>query len=116
MSRLRPLVHLAALAALAAFAFALGRYLSDPTGWADLALLIVVALAVGWCIARLYRPGGLASFSSALPRERAAADERKPPPERAPERRPVPPGRRPGVGMPFADDPGDEPPRRLWSR
>lgn len=115
MSRLRWIAHVAAVAALGVLAFAVGDFATDPNP-TDLILLVVAALVVGWCLSRLYRPGGLASFSAARPRDRAPAAPETPrsgEPAKPPTARPA---RRPGVGMPFADDSGGEPERRLWSR
>jgi competence ComEA-like helix-hairpin-helix protein len=55
----RAAVHLAAALALAALAFAVGRWLRDPAPGGP--LLILVGAAILWVVAvgRLYRPGGL---------------------------------------------------------
>jgi competence ComEA-like helix-hairpin-helix protein len=52
-------VHLAAALAIAALAFALGRWLRDPAAGAPLLILIGGALVLGAALRRLYRPGGL---------------------------------------------------------
>jgi competence ComEA-like helix-hairpin-helix protein len=55
----RAAVHLAAALALAALAFAVGRWLRDPAPGGP--LLVLVGAAILWAVAvgRLYRPGGL---------------------------------------------------------
>lgn len=55
---MRAAVHLAAALALAALAFAIGRWLRDPSPGAP--LLILLGAAILWVVAagRLYRPGG----------------------------------------------------------
>jgi competence ComEA-like helix-hairpin-helix protein len=55
----RAAVHLAAALALAALAFAIGRWLRDPSPGGS--LLILLGAAILWVVAvrRLYRPGGL---------------------------------------------------------
>ena len=56
---MRAAVHLAAALALAALAFAFGRWLRDPSPGGP--LLILLGAAILWVVAvrRLYRPGGL---------------------------------------------------------
>jgi competence ComEA-like helix-hairpin-helix protein len=68
----RAVVHTAAALALAALAFAAGRWLRDPSPGG--ALLILLGAAIVWVVAvrRLYRPGGLG---------RAAVVAPPPPPE-----------------------------------
>jgi competence protein ComEA len=55
----RAAVHLAAALALAALAFAVGRWLRDPSPGGS--LLILLGAAILWVVAvrRLYGPGGL---------------------------------------------------------
>jgi competence ComEA-like helix-hairpin-helix protein len=55
----RAAVHVAAALALAALAFAIGRWLRDPSPGGS--LLILLGAAILWVVAvrRLYRPGGL---------------------------------------------------------
>jgi competence ComEA-like helix-hairpin-helix protein len=55
----RGAVHVAAALALAALAFAVGRWLRDPSPGGP--FLILLAAAILWVVAvrRLYRPGGL---------------------------------------------------------
>jgi competence ComEA-like helix-hairpin-helix protein len=55
----RAAVHLAAALALAALAFAIGRWLRDPSPGGS--LLILLGAAILWVVAvrRLYGPGGL---------------------------------------------------------
>jgi hypothetical protein len=55
----RAAVHVAAALALAALAFAVGRWLRDPSPGGP--FLILLAAAILWVVAvrRLYRPGGL---------------------------------------------------------
>ena len=70
---LRILANVAALAALAAFGLALGRFMRDPTPGGAIALgLVLVILLTG--LARLYRPGGLARGGE--PREPADPDKK----------------------------------------
>ena len=56
---MRAAVHLAAALALAALAFAIGRWLRDPSPGGS--LLILLGAAILWVVAvrRLYGPGGL---------------------------------------------------------
>jgi competence ComEA-like helix-hairpin-helix protein len=56
---LRRLAHLTALAAIAAWALALGRWLRAPDAGASLFGLLLVAAALMTALSRLYRPGGV---------------------------------------------------------
>ena len=76
----RAVVHLAAVLALAALAFAYGRWLRDPSPGEPLVLLILTTIAFAAAVRRLYGPGGLG-------RRRAAAErEPEPGPEPADDR------------------------------
>jgi hypothetical protein len=55
----RALIHLAAVLALAAVAFAFGRWLREPAPGGPLIVLCAVALLCALALRRLYRPGGL---------------------------------------------------------
>jgi len=74
----RAVVHLAAAFALAALAFAFGRWLRDPSPGASLLLLLWAALVLGTALRRLYGPGGLGR--AAHPEAIAVAPEPDPPP------------------------------------
>jgi len=56
---MRAVVHLATALAFAALAFAVGRWLRDPSPGGPLVLLICAAVVFGAAIRRLYAPGGL---------------------------------------------------------
>ena len=75
---MRAVVHLAAALALAALAFAFGRWLRDPSPGASLLILLGAALALGAALRRLYGPGGLGR--AAEPEAIAVAPELEPPP------------------------------------
>jgi competence protein ComEA len=71
----RGLVHLAAGLAVAALAFAFGRWLRDPEPGGAVALLLVAVAGTALAARRLYGPGGLgrrrvAAAVSAPPRPR----------------------------------------------
>ena len=68
---MRALVHVAAALAIAALAFAFGRWLRDPSPGGPLLILVGAAILLTVAMARLYRPGGLG---------RAAEPEREPEP------------------------------------
>ena len=72
------MVHLAAALALAALAFALGRWLRDPAAGAPLLVLLGGALVLGASLRRLYGPGGLGR----APEPVVAAPEPEPPDDR----------------------------------
>src|SRR3954451_4107872 len=55
----RAAVHLAAALALAALAFAIGRWLRDPSPGGSLLILLGAAILWGVAVRRVYRPGGL---------------------------------------------------------
>jgi competence ComEA-like helix-hairpin-helix protein len=55
----RAVVHLAAALAIAALAFAFGRWLRDPSPGASLVILLGATLVLGAALRRLYGPGGL---------------------------------------------------------
>jgi competence ComEA-like helix-hairpin-helix protein len=55
----RAAVHLAAAVALAALAFAIGRWLRDPSPGGSLLILIGAAILWVAAVRRLYGPGGL---------------------------------------------------------
>jgi competence ComEA-like helix-hairpin-helix protein len=74
----RAVVHLAAALALAALAFAAGRWLRDPSAGGSLILLLCAIAVFAAAIRRLYGPGGLG-------RKRAAAAAPVPEPEPEPE-------------------------------
>jgi competence protein ComEA len=76
-SMLRLLAHFAALAALAAWALALGRWLRDPDAGASLVALVLLAAVIAAGLRRLYGPRGIATLAPAVP---AAAPEPPPPP------------------------------------
>ena len=73
----RAVVLLVAALALAALAFAFGRWLRDPSPGGPTALLLLATILFGAAVRHLYRPGGLG-------RRRVAA-EPTPEPEPAPE-------------------------------
>ena len=56
---MRAVVHLAAALALAALAFAVGRWLRDPSPGGSLVLLLCAAAVFVAAVGRLYAPGGL---------------------------------------------------------
>ena len=56
---MRAVVHLAAALAIAALAFAFGRWLRDPSPGASLLVLLGATLVLGAALRRLYGPGGL---------------------------------------------------------
>jgi competence ComEA-like helix-hairpin-helix protein len=72
----RALVHLAAALAVAALAFAFGRWLRDPAAGAPLLILLGGAVVLGAALRRLYGPGGLGRAP-----EPGAAEPEPPPPE-----------------------------------
>jgi competence ComEA-like helix-hairpin-helix protein len=55
----RPLIHLAAVLALAAVAVAFGRWLRDAEPGGPLIVLTATAVLCALALRRLYRPGGL---------------------------------------------------------
>ena len=63
----RALLHLTAVLALAAVAFAFGRWLRDPAPGGPLIVLCAVALLCALALQRLYRPGGLGREPVAVP-------------------------------------------------
>jgi len=78
-------VHLAAALAVAALAFAFGRWLRDPAAGAPLLLLLGGALVLGAALRRLYGPGGLgraAEPAVAAPEPVVAEPEPEPPDDR----------------------------------
>ena len=77
---MRAVVHLAAALALAALAFAFGRWLRDPSPGASLLVLLGATLVVGAALRRLYGPGGLGRAA-----EPEAVVEPQPEPPPAPE-------------------------------
>ena len=56
---MRAVVHLAAALALAALAFAVGRWLRDPSPGGPLILLLCATAVFAAAVRRLYSPGGL---------------------------------------------------------
>jgi competence ComEA-like helix-hairpin-helix protein len=56
---MRAVVHLAAALALAALAFAIGRWLRDPSPGGPLVLLVCATAVFVAALRRLYRSGGL---------------------------------------------------------
>ena len=77
---MRAVVHLAAALALAALAFALGRWLRDPSPGGSLLILLGATLVLGAALRRLYRPGGLGRVPQAV----VVEPEPLPPPEPEP--------------------------------
>ncbi len=75
---MRAVVHLAAALALAALAFAFGRWLRDPSPGGSLLVLLGATLVVGAALRRLYGPGGLGR--AAEPEAVVVAPEPEPPP------------------------------------
>jgi competence protein ComEA len=72
----RAVVHAAAALALAALAFAAGRWLRDPSPGGP--LLILLGAAIVWVVAvrRLYRPGGLGRAAVVAPPPPEPPDDR----------------------------------------
>jgi competence protein ComEA len=72
----RAVVHAAAALALAALAFAAGRWLRDPAPGGS--LLILLGAAIVWVVAvrRLYRPGGLGRAAVVAPPPPEPPDDR----------------------------------------
>ena len=64
---MRAVVHLATALAFAALAFAIGRWLRDPSAGGPLVLLICAAVVFGAAIRRLYAPGGLGRKRAVAP-------------------------------------------------
>jgi hypothetical protein len=83
VTALRTLAHVASVLALAALAFAVGRWLRDPAVDGELAALVVVAIAVGLALRRLYGPEGVAALRRRGP-ARPVAEERPAEPETEP--------------------------------
>jgi len=78
-------VHLAAALAVAALAFAFGRWLRDPAAGAPLLILLGGALVLGAALRRLYGPGGLGRAAApvvAEPEPVVAEAEPEPPDDR----------------------------------
>jgi competence protein ComEA len=73
---MRVAVHLAAALALAALAFAVGRWLRDPAPGGPLLLLICAAVVYGAAMRRLYAPGGLGRRRAAVAPEPEPPDDR----------------------------------------
>jgi competence protein ComEA len=76
---MRAVVHLAAVLALAALAFAVGRWLRDPEPGGPLIVLIAATAVFVAAVRRLYGPGGLGR------RKPAVASAPDPPPAAEPE-------------------------------
>jgi len=71
VTALRTLAHVASVLALAALAFAVGRWLRDPEVDGE---LVAVAIAVGLALRRLYGPGGVAALRRPQPADPAPAE------------------------------------------
>ena len=78
---MRAVVHLVAALAVAALAFALGRWLRDPAAGAPLFVLLGGALVLGAALRRLYGPGGLGRAPEPAAPEPAVPEPEPEPPD-----------------------------------
>ena len=90
---LRLLAHFAALAALAAWALALGRWLRDPAADGSLFALVLLAAVIALGLRRLYGRDGIARLAPA-PAPVAEPPPPDPSPSPSPDPEPEPPDSR----------------------